>query len=61
MMNQAITTYEIILGKKRFITLGMDPMARLMVVVYTWREDSVRIISARKATPQERHQYEKHL
>lgn len=57
----AITTHENILGEERFITLGRDPMARLLVVIYTWRGDIIRIISARKATARERHQYEKCL
>ncbi|MDQ7783151.1 MAG: BrnT family toxin [Desulfomonilaceae bacterium] len=42
----------------RFVTLGMDSMGRVLVVVYTWRGDSVRLISARKATRRERTQYE---
>jgi uncharacterized protein len=42
----------------RFITLGMDALGRVLVVIYTWREDRPRIISARKATPRERRQYE---
>ena len=41
----------------RFITLGMDALDRVLVVVYTWREDRPRTISARKATPRERRQY----
>jgi len=36
----------------------VDALARLLVVVYTWRGDAIRIISARKAAPQERRQYE---
>ena len=42
----------------RFITLGMDALGRLLVVVYTWPGDRPRLISARKATPRERAQYE---
>ena len=42
----------------RFVTLGMDALGRVLVVVYTWREDRPRLISARKATPRERRQYE---
>ena len=42
----------------RFVTLGMDALGRILVVVYTWREDRPRLISARKATPPERRQYE---
>jgi uncharacterized DUF497 family protein len=37
-------------GEKRFITLGMDAHGRVLVVIYTWREERIRIISARKAT-----------
>lgn len=33
-------------------------LGRVLVVVYTWREDRPRLISARKATPLERRQYE---
>jgi uncharacterized DUF497 family protein len=42
----------------RFVTLGMDAIGRLLVVVYTWRGESLRVISARRATPRERRQYE---
>ena len=44
--------------EERFVTLGMDALGRLLVVVYEWREDDVRLISARKATRAERRQYE---
>lgn len=43
----------------RFVTLGLDAFGRLGVVVYTWRGDTIRIISARKATPAERRAYER--
>lgn len=43
--------------EKRFVTLGMDAFARVLVVIYTWRGDDIRIISARKATQKERKQY----
>ena len=45
--------------EERFVTLGMDALGRVLVVAYTWRDDEVRLISARKATPSERRQYEK--
>ena len=45
--------------EERFATLGVDALGRLLVVVYTWRGDEVRLISARKAEPRERRQYEK--
>lgn len=43
----------------RFILLGLSAQLRLLVVVHCYREaDSViRLISARKANPIERHQY----
>lgn len=44
-------------GEQRWITLGMDALGRILVVVYTWRESRVRVISARPATPGERRQY----
>ena len=43
--------------EERFATLGLDALGRLVVVVYTWREETVRIISARKATARERRMY----
>ncbi len=44
--------------EERWATMGLDALGRLLVVVYTWRAERVRLISARKATPQERRQYE---
>ena len=41
----------------RFITLGMDSLGRILVVVYTYRGDDIRIISARKASKGERTEY----
>jgi uncharacterized DUF497 family protein len=35
--------------EQRWITLGMDSLARLLVVAYTWRNHNVRLISARPA------------
>ncbi len=43
--------------ERRFITLGLDPQGRLLVVVYTWRAGTIRIISARKANRLERTAY----
>ncbi len=38
--------------------MGLDALGRVPVVVYTWRGENIRLISARKATPREhrRHQ-----
>jgi len=43
--------------EERFVTLGMDAFGNLLVVVYTYRGDNIRIISARKADKNERKQY----
>jgi len=40
------------------VALATDAMGRLLVVVYEWRGDDVRLISARKANRSERRQYE---
>ena len=45
-------------NEERFVTLGSDALNRVLVVVYTWRGENVRLISARRATPSERKQYE---
>jgi uncharacterized DUF497 family protein len=44
--------------EERFVTLGRDPQDRLLVVVYTWRGERVRLISVRESTSKERRQYE---
>jgi len=45
-------------NEQRFVTIGMDALGRVLVVVYTWRGEEIRIVSARKATPRERTHYE---
>jgi uncharacterized DUF497 family protein len=44
-------------GEQRFRKLGMDFLGRLLVVVYTYRGEKIRLISARKATKKEEGQY----
>jgi len=44
--------------EERFVTIGMDSYGRVLVVVYAWRGDVIRLISARKATKHERKQYQ---
>jgi uncharacterized protein len=55
--DSAITVEDNNLDEVRFATLGMDAFGRVLVVVYTWREDNIRMISARKATERERMEY----
>lgn len=54
----AITIADKRFDEERFITIGVDAFGRVLVVIYTLRDDEIRIISARKATRQERQQYE---
>ena len=44
--------------EERFVCLGIDPEGRLLVTVYTYRGENVRIISSRSASPGERRRYE---
>lgn len=44
--------------EKRFVTVGTDPEGRVLTMVYTYRNDKIRIISARKASKSERRQYQ---
>ena len=48
-------------GEERFIGLWMDTLGRLLVVVYTFRGEKIRVISARPATPSERNTYQRNL
>jgi uncharacterized protein len=43
-------------GEERWVILGMA-QDRLLLVAYTMRNDSIRIISARAAEPYERREY----
>jgi hypothetical protein len=53
-----ITDWESDPAEERFVVLGLDATARVLVVVYTWRGDDIRLISARCANPHERKEYE---
>lgn len=54
---RGVTMLDEFPDEERYITIGMDTLGRLIVVVYTWRGDSIRVISARKATRTERRLY----
>ncbi len=45
-------------AEERYVTFGMDAQGRVLAVSYTLRGNTVRIISARRATARERAQYE---
>jgi uncharacterized protein len=44
-------------AEQRFVTLGMDALGRVLVVIHTQRGERTRVISARKASRGEAHQY----
>jgi hypothetical protein len=45
-------------GEQRFATLGMGGKGRILVVVYTYRKETIRLISAWKANKPQRRRYE---
>ncbi len=45
-------------GEQRFVTTGMSTSGLILVVVYTERDDKIRLISARPITARERRTYE---
>jgi uncharacterized protein len=54
----AISDPDHSVGEFRFLSIGHSARNRILVVSYTEREDRIRIISARTASPRERRQYE---
>ena len=46
------------LDEERYITIGHSDSGQLLMVAHTDRDDSIRIISARKSTHRERKSYE---
>jgi uncharacterized DUF497 family protein len=44
--------------ERRFVTFGKSSSGRLLVIVHTDEDDSIRIVTARKATLSERKLYE---
>ncbi len=55
--DRAITVEDDRYAEERFISIGIDAIGRILVVVYTWRSNEIRLISARKADCLERQQY----
>jgi uncharacterized protein len=56
---RALTEPDDSASEERFKTLGMDFLGRIVVVVYTHRDEDIRLISARKASPRQRTSYER--
>jgi uncharacterized DUF497 family protein len=44
--------------EQRFVTLGIGSKTRILMVVYTYREETIRIIAAWKANEPQRRRYE---
>lgn len=58
----AISIPDLIVGdEERFVAIGADAWGRILVVSYTYRQNNVRIISARRASQAERKEYEKRV
>ena len=56
---RALTEPDTTTSEERFKTLGLDFLGRLVVVVYTYRGERIRLIHARKATARHRAIYER--
>ena len=48
------------IDENRFIDIGLSERLRLLIVVYTERNSKIRLISSRKATPNEEKIYAQH-
>ena len=48
-------------SEQRFATIGVGALGRVLVVVYVYRGENTRIISARVAEQHERKEYETQL
>lgn len=46
-------------SEQRFVTIGIDDIGRLITAIYTYRDDDIRLISARLSTSSEGKVYEK--
>ena len=57
--DRAVTIEDTSTDEERYKTLGLDFLGRLLVVVYTYRDDRIRLISARNATAAQRDVYER--
>ncbi|NTU51172.1 MAG: BrnT family toxin [Candidatus Aminicenantes bacterium] len=54
---RALLIDEVVYGGERRILIGMDGLARVLIVVYILHENDIWIISARKAAQKERKLY----
>jgi uncharacterized DUF497 family protein len=54
----ALTDLDEHSDEERYVSIGADALGRVLVVVYTLRGETVRVISARQATRSEKRTYE---
>ncbi len=45
-------------GEERYVSMGADPIGRLLITIFTRRKKRIRIISSRRASPAECRHYE---
>jgi len=45
-------------GEERFASIGVDDRGRVLVTIFTYRDEAIRIISSRRASKKERNIYE---
>ena len=57
---EILVRQEIVDTEERYVAFGFAD-SRLLFVVFTERNENIRIISARKATPSERRWYSTHI
>ena len=57
--DRAITIEDVTTDEERFKTLGMDFLGRVLVVVYTYRDEVIRLITAQKANAPQCATYER--
>lgn len=55
---KAITVPDEDSVENRYAILGTNALGQLLVVIFMWRGEDIRVISARKATRPERVEYE---
>jgi uncharacterized protein len=48
-------------GEQRFVSIGSDAISHILIVVYTYRRENIRMISACPATKSERRSYEERI
>lgn len=55
---RAVTLDDTHPDEDRYVTIGLDFLGRVLVVSWTWRNEEVRLISARRASRREARDYE---